>query len=117
MVDDENGWSINWCNATGNDKAEIDSEAGDQYLVTVRILGKPGGTLDICADTLADYEEGTDDCLLGTINLQRGPGQSKFKVVPSSIYDASLEDLIWQTSTNDDFRIAQFRVWSCPFEL
>lgn len=117
VVDDVNGWNINWCNATGNDRAEIDSEAGDTYLLTVRILGKPGGTLNICADTLADYEADEDDCLLGTIDLERGNGQSKFKVVPSAIYDASLEDLIWQTSTNGDYRNAQFRVWSCPFDM
>lgn len=117
ITDDENGWKINWCNATGGDRAEIDSEAGDTYLLTARILGKPGGTLDICADTLSDFEADEDDCLLGTINLERGNGQSKFKLVPRDIYDASLEDLIWQTSTNGDFRNAQFRAWSCPFDM
>ena len=45
--------------------------------VTVRILGKPGGTLDICVNDLSDVLDETftgdafEDCLIGEVNLSR----------------------------------------------
>ncbi len=70
--------------------------------------------LFICADTLEDHESGDHLCLLGTIDLTRGNGQSKFKLQPSSLFDASGEDIIWSIDTNNDYRIAQFRVYERP---
>jgi hypothetical protein len=63
---------------------------------------------------LTDFLNGETLCLLGTIDLTRGNGQSKFTLAPSSMFDASLEDLMWTVDTNSDFRIAQFRVYSRP---
>ncbi|HXL14503.1 MAG TPA: hypothetical protein VN972_00335, partial [Methylomirabilota bacterium] len=84
------------------------------YDVYVRILGKIGGNLHVCADTLTDFLNGETLCQVGSIDLTRGKGQSKFTLAPSAMFDASLIDLIWTVDTNPDFRIAQFRVYSRP---
>ena len=84
------------------------------YDIYVRILGKPGGNIKICADTYEDFLAGETLCLLGTIDLTRSSGQSKFQLAPAAMFDASLEDLIWTLETNSDFRIAQFRVYERP---
>ena len=80
----------------------------------MRILGKPGGNFHACGQTLTDFMSGDTLCLVGTIDLTREKGQSKFQLAPSAMFDASLEDLIWQVDTNADFRIAQFRVYERP---
>jgi hypothetical protein len=76
-------------------------------------LGKTGGTLDVCADISFDVADpDTSLCFLGTINLIREKGQSKFvKVAPETLFDASNQDVFWSVDTNSDFRIAQFRVY------
>jgi hypothetical protein len=84
------------------------------YDIYVRILGKPGGRINICADTFEDFQSGETLCLLGTIDLTRGKGQSKFQLAPSAMFDASLEDIMWTIQTNSNFRIAQFRVYQRP---
>ena len=68
----------------------------------------PGGDLTI------DPVTGDTLCLAGTIDLTRGSGQSKFQIAPSSLFDASLADILWTVETNTNFRIAQFRVYSWP---
>lgn len=107
-------WDVTDCNATGDHWGAISTNEVSTYDIYVRILGKPGGNLRICADTYSDYLEGETLCLLGTIDLTRGKGQSKFQVAPSSMFDASLEDIVWTVDTNADFRIAQFRIYSRP---
>jgi hypothetical protein len=107
-------WDIIDCNATGNNRAELQTNAQEMYLLFVRILGRPGGTLDICANTYEDWEAGEELCLLGEINLTRGQGKSHFNLVPREMFDASLEDIMWEMDTNHDFRIAQFRIYSVP---
>ena len=114
LKDENDGWHVEDCNATGNNWGELHTDDVGVYDVYVRILGKPGGTLFICADTLEDHESGDHLCLLGTIDLTRGKGQSKFKVQPSSLFDASGEDIVWSIDTNTDYRIAQFRVYKRP---
>ena len=105
------GWSIVDCNATSDHQAVLATSQAAIYDVYVRILGKQGGNIHICANTITDYLNGET---LGTIDLTRGSGQSKFTLAPSSMFDASLEDLMWTVDTNSDFRIAQFRVYSRP---
>ena len=103
-------WSIVDCNGTGGHLAEMTSNDLGIYDVYVRILGKPGGTLHVCAaQTVTDAD--ADLCLLGTIDLTRGSGQSKFTVKPDSLFDASAFNVFWAVDTNADFRIAQFRVY------
>src|SRR5882672_4066699 len=108
------GWSIVDCNATSDHQAVLATNQAGIYDIYVRILGKPGGNIHICANTLTDFTNGETLCLLGTIDLTRSKGQSKFTVAPNSMFDATLEDLMWTVDTNSDFRIAQFRVYSRP---
>jgi len=108
------GWSVVDCNATADHRAVLATNQAGLYDVYVRILGKPGGHINICADTYEDFLAGETLCLLGTIDLTRAKGQSKFTLAPSAMFDASLEDLIWLVDTNSDYRIAQFRVYQRP---
>ena len=108
------GWSVVDCNATADHRAVLATNQAGLYDVYVRILGKPGGHINICADTYADFLSGETLCLLGTIDLTREKGQSKFTLAPNAMFDASLEDLIWLVDTNSDYRIAQFRVYQRP---
>jgi hypothetical protein len=107
-------WSIVDCNATADHRAVLATNQAAIYDVYVRILGKPGGRIQICADTFEDFASGETLCLLGTIDLTRGSGQSRFQLAPNAMFDASLEDLIWTVDTNPNFRLAQFRVYSRP---
>jgi hypothetical protein len=107
-------WDVTDCNATADNRGEITTSDVARYDIYVRILGKPGGHIRICADTLEDFELGETLCLLGTIDLTRGTGKSRFSVAPSSMFDASLEDIIWTIDTNRDYRLAQFRVYERP---
>jgi hypothetical protein len=114
VTNSTSGWSIEDCNATSDHQAVLATDQAGIYDIYVRILGKPGGNIHVCANTLTDFLSGETLCLLGTIDLTRGSGQSKFTLAPSSMFDASLEDLMWTVDTNSDFRIAQFRVYSRP---
>jgi len=114
LVTNGTSWNITDCNATGNHRAVMTTNEAGKYAVFVRILGKPGGHMFACADSLTD--EGEDLCLLGFIDLTRAKGQSKFTLAPSTMFDASLVDIVWTIDTNNDFRIAQFRVYRVPTE-
>lgn len=107
-------WSIVDCDATSDHQAVLATNQAGIYDIYVRILGKPGGNIRVCGNTLTDFLLGETLCLLGTIDLTRGSGQSKFTLAPSAMFNASLEDLMWTVDTNSDFRIAQFRVYSRP---
>jgi len=107
-------WSIVDCNATSDHQAVLATNQAGIYDIYVRILGKPGGNISVCANTLTDFLSGETLCLLGSIDLTRGSGQSKFSLAPSTMFDASLQDLMWTVDTNTNFRIAQFRVYSRP---
>ena len=109
--DHNDGWHIEQCDATGGDVAEIHSDNLGTLDVYARILGKPNGRLQVCADTVEDVTSGETLCALGTIDLTREGGRSRFKVQPDSLFDASLEDILWNVDTNADFRIVQFRVY------
>ena len=114
ITNSPSGWSVIDCNATSDHRAVLGTNQAGLYDVYVRILGKPGGHINICADTYEDFLAGETLCLLGTIDLTRAKGQSKFTLAPSAMFDASLEDLMWTVDTNRDFRIAQFRVYQRP---
>jgi len=114
VVNSTTGWSIEDCNATVDHQATLATNDVGIYDIYVRILGKPGGNLHVCADTLSDFLSGETLCQIGTIDLTRGKGQSKFSLAPSAMFDASLIDIMWTLDTNADFRIAQFRVYSRP---
>jgi len=104
-------WEVLECGANG--KATLGTSDVGLLDVYVRILGKPGGKINICGDQFIDPITGDVLCLAGTIDLTREKGQSKFQIAPSSLFDASLEDILWTVQTSD-FRIAQFRVYTRP---
>jgi hypothetical protein len=103
-------WSIVDCNATGGHLAVMESADLGTFHVYVRILGKIGGHLDVCAAKTITDADG-DFCELDEIHLTRVGGQSKFTVQPDTLFDASNFDVFWAVDTNQDFRIAQFRVY------
>jgi len=111
LTNDASAWWIEDCNATADNRAVLHTSGAAIYDVYVRILGKPGGHLFICADSAT--ADGEALCLLGTIDLTRGKN-SKFTLQPSSLFDASLFDILWNVDTNADYRIAQFRVYQRP---
>lgn len=113
IVNSTTDWSVVDCNATSDHAAALATNQAGIYDIYVRILGKIGGSLHVCADTLTDFQNGETLCQVGTIDLTRGK-QSKFSLAPSAMFDASLIGLIWTVDTNADFRIAQFRVYSRP---
>ena len=108
------GWEILDCNATIGHQAVLGTSDAGIFDVYVRILGKPGGHLFACVDTLEDALSGEVLCEVGTLDLTRGKGQSKFQLAPSAIFDASNIDLLWTIDTNADYRIAQFRIYRRP---
>jgi hypothetical protein len=107
-------WDVVDCDATGDHQALLQTSEAGIYDIYMRILGKPGGNIHVCGQTLADFQSGETLCLVGTIDLTRSKGQSKFQLAPNAMFDASLEELIWTVDTNADFRIVQFRVYSRP---
>lgn len=115
-VSEEGRWQIADCDATQDKTAMLytdmpGTEADPVYVVYVRILGKPTGRIRICADTVTDYMAGEDLCELGVIDLTRGSGKSQFSIAPRTMFDEDLEDIMWKTETNSNFRIVQFRVY------
>ena len=114
LVQNGTNWSVVDCNATADHQAVLQSNQVGLYDIYMRILGKPGGHFFACGQTVTDFASGDTLCLLGTIDLTRSSGQSKFQLAPSAMFDASLEDLIWTVDTNTNFRIVQFRVYSRP---
>ena len=114
LVVNGSSWDVLDCNATADRQARLQTHQAGVYDIYVRILGKPGGRFFACGQTLTDFLSGETLCLLGTIDLTRSKGQSKFQLAPSAMFDASLEDLIWTVDTNADFRIVQFRVYQRP---
>ncbi|HKQ58265.1 MAG TPA: hypothetical protein VJY35_10400 [Candidatus Eisenbacteria bacterium] len=114
ITNSPSGWRVIDCDATADRRATLGTSEVAKYDIYVRILGRPGGHINICADTFEDFQNGETLCLLGTIDLTRGNGQSRFTLAPSAMFDASLEDLMWTVDTNANYRITQFRVYERP---
>lgn len=91
------------------DQAQVNVDAPYNtltYYVYVRLLGKPTGTLHVCVNTVTD-ELGDHLCLLGDITLTK---DKKFTLV-SKLFDGIYEDIVWHLDTNNDFRIAEVRLY------
>ena len=112
LIQDGNTWAVLDCNATGDHEAILQSADLGTFDVYAEILGKPGGHLHVCADVVSDANQAL--CLLGTIDLTRAKGNAHFQLQPDSLFDASLEDILWTIQTNTDYRIVQFRVYEQP---
>ncbi len=133
------GWHIEDCNATARGgRAELHAQETGEFYMYVRILGKPGGTLDICTDLLEDHSgfcaggnnelgecitdsdctgggvcdlgENAHLCGIGTVYLKREGGKSSFSLETDELFADDLEDVMWNVTT-ENFRIAQFRVY------
>jgi hypothetical protein len=114
LVQNGANWTVVDCNATSDHEAVLQSSQAGLYDVYMRILGKPGGHINICGDLTIDPVTGDTLCLAGTIDLTRSSGRSKFQLAPASMFDASLADVLWTIDTNTSFRIVQFRVYARP---
>jgi len=114
LVTNGTDWDVTDCNATGDNRGEITTSQVGMYDVYVRILGKQGGNINICADTFEDFQAGETLCLLDSLDLTRGKGQSRFKLAPATMFDASNFNIMWTIDTNPDFRLVQFRVYRRP---
>jgi hypothetical protein len=118
VITDGNSWNILNCNATGKNKAVLQSSEAGSYKIYASAKGKPGTGLDhICVDTVLIHDNGTPDdesddvhdCLIGSFDIKREGGKTNFKLIPSKYFDASLEDIIWSMDVNGQAKI-QFRV-------
>src|SRR6266487_1870495 len=114
LVQNGTSWDVVDCDATADHQAILQSSEPGLYDVYVRILGKPEGHIFICGQLLEDFLAGETLCSLGTIDLTRDAGHSKFQLAPAAMFDATLENLIWTVDTNSNFRIVQFRVYKRP---
>ena len=112
IQDDNDGFHVEDCNATADKQAVLHTDLLGEFTVYARILGKPDGDIEICADVVEDHEDHL--CELGTYKLTREGGQSRFNMAPDAIFDASEEDLIWSVDTNLDYRNSDWRVYYCP---
>jgi hypothetical protein len=113
LVQNGSVWTVLDCNATSDHQAVLQTNQAGLYDIYMRILGKPGGHFHVCGDLTIDPVTGDTLCLAGTIDLTRSK-HSKFQLAPSSLFDASLEDVLWTVDTNTNFRIVQFRVYARP---
>ena len=104
-------WDVLACDATGNDTAEVQIGDLGAFDVYMRIFGKPGGSLSVCADVLSDEIAGDNLCLIGSFTLTREGGKSVFGIKADAFFDDALEDVLWEIDTNTDFRIANLRVY------
>lgn len=120
IVDENDGWYIAQCDSTGNDTAVIHSDnvgvTSGTASVYIRLLGKPGGQLKVCAklESVHLLDDDFTGCLLGSFDLTRQSGQSKFGLPINGIFDAEVENIVWNVLTNTDFRNAQIVVVENP---
>lgn len=108
---DGQGWNIVDCNATADNQAELNADMRAEYVVMVKMLGQPGGHINICAGEYFDETTGERMCEYGELDLTRGKGKDQMRVAPRTMFDPIYEDILWTVNTNPQFRIVQFRVY------
>ena len=107
----ENGeWNVLDCNATSDRTAMLGIDGEGDYVVYAIAHGKPGTGIDVCADYISEYDGDGDLCEVGTFSISREGGKSQMKLVPSELFDISLEDIIWDIDSTGAPKI-QFRVY------
>jgi len=107
---DTNQWNILDCNATDDRTALIEVDETGDYIVYAIAHGKPGTGISICADYVSEYDGDGDLCEVGTFSINRDGAKSQFKLVPSELFDPTLEDIIWDVDSTGQAKI-QFRVY------
>jgi len=103
-------WNVTDCNATNDRRASLEVDGVGTYKVYAIAHGKPGTGISICADYLSQYDGDGDLCEVGNFSINRDGGKSGFKLVPSALFDASNEDIIWDVDATGQTKI-QFRVY------
>jgi hypothetical protein len=107
----ENGeWDVLDCNATSDQTAKLGIDGAGDYILYAIAHGKPGTGIDVCADYISEYDGDGDLCEVGTFSIKRDGGKSQMKLVPSELFDISLEDVIWDIDSTGAPKI-QFRVY------
>ena len=109
-VYDGTKWNVMDCNATDDRLAVLQVDGTGTFIVYAVAHGKPGTSLSICADYISAYDGDGDLCEVGTFSITREGGKSQFKLVPSALFDASLEDIIWDVDATGQAKV-QFRVY------
>lgn len=108
VVDGEK-WNISQCNGTSGNQAIIESTDVGSYTVYAVAKGKPGTGVDLSC--YVEDEQGNVLCDIASFEIRKDGGKTQFKVVPSELFDASLEDIIWNVDVDGQAKI-QFRVYS-----
>jgi len=103
-------WNVTDCNATSDRRADLEVDGTGTFIVYAIAHGKPGTSISICADYISAYDGDGNLCEIGTFSISREGGKSQFKVVPSELFDASLEDIIWDVDATGQAKV-QFRVY------
>ena len=105
-------WNITDCNATSDRRGVLEIDEAGDYVVYAIAHGKPGTGIDVCADYVGVYDDEELDnlCEVGTFSISRDNGKSQMKLVPSELFDTSLEDIIWDIDSTGAPKI-QFRVY------
>lgn len=103
-------WNITDCNATSDRRGVLEIDEVGDYVVYAIAHGKPGTGIDVCADYISEYDGDNDLCEVGTFSISRDTGKSQMKLVPSDLFDTSLEDIIWDIDSTGAPKI-QFRVF------
>jgi len=111
-VVDADKWNVAQCNGTGNNQAVIESADVGSYTVYAVAKGKPGTGVKLSCDTV-DAETGVQLCLVTDFEIKKDGVKTQFKIVPSQLFDAELEDIIWTVDVNGQAKI-QFRVYENP---
>jgi hypothetical protein len=111
VTSDGSGWDIVDCNATADNQAHINTDMRGEYVVMVKMLGQPGGHINICAGEYYDETTGERLCEFGELDLTRGKGRDQMRIAARTMFDAEYEDILWTVNTNPQFRIVQFRVY------
>lgn len=103
VYQDTSGYDIDCDDGNGGTNYALSVPTVGTFDVYVRILGKPGGTLDIKA---CDLNE-TGDCLLDTFSITRKAGKSSFTVATSKLFSDEYDNILWTVDANN-FKVAQF---------
>ena len=103
-------WNITDCNATDDRRGALEVDGTGTFIVYAIAHGKPGTSISICADYISEYDGDGDLCEVGTFSITREGGKSQFKLVPAELFDAELEDIIWDVDATGQAKV-QFRVY------
>ena len=108
------------------DEAIVELLPGN-YMVSIRMLGPvndlPQNFLKICSELVSDHaDEDTNHCIVDGVEVddenldkvQRNGGKPISTTLSKMLFDDSVEDQVWSTTTGNNFKIAQIDLWETP---